>query len=165
MRIFEESQSFRQWWLFLGLGLVLTGLTVALFREQTDLQELESTGLLLIAIPLVVVISILLFSMKLHTHIDKAGISVRWKPVGILNKHFRWDDMEECYVRTYSPIREYGGWGLRGSSKNRAWNVSGNSGIQIVMKSGKKFLIGTHEPESAKKVISRYFPRMRDEAL
>ena len=68
--------------------------------------------------------------------------------------------MEQCYVRKYSPLREYGGWGVRGSfGKNKAYNVKGNQGIQIELKKGGKVLVGTQRKTEAQQVIDRYFKK------
>ncbi|MFN5983554.1 MAG: hypothetical protein ACK479_08820, partial [Fluviicola sp.] len=51
-------------------------------------------------------------------------------------------------VKQYSPFSDYGGWGLRFKILNFndiLLNVSGNKGIRIELKSGKKFMIGTQE--------------------
>lgn len=69
--------------------------------------------------------------------------------------------MEKCYVRTYSPIREYGGWGFRQAlgEKGKAYNVKGNKGIQIQLKTGKNILIGTQKEKDAQQVINRNFKK------
>jgi len=46
-------------------------------------------------------------------------------------------------VRKYKPLLEYGGYGIRGFGNNRALNISGNTGLQLVFKDGRKLLIGT----------------------
>jgi hypothetical protein len=51
-------------------------------------------------------------------------------------------------VRKYSPIKEYGGWGFRYGFKNgKAYNISGNMGLQLILKNGDRILIGTQKPE------------------
>ena len=51
-----------------------------------------------------------------------------------------------AYVRKYSPIAEFGGWGYRISfNGGPAYNIAGNMGLQIVFVSGKKLLIGTQQ--------------------
>ncbi|MHC4187375.1 MAG: hypothetical protein ACYSRQ_04200 [Planctomycetota bacterium] len=59
------------------------------------------------------------------------------------------EDLKECYIRTYRPIKEYGGWGIRygfGES-GKAYNVKGNQGLQLVFENGKRLLIGTQKPK------------------
>ncbi|NQX76517.1 MAG: hypothetical protein HRT75_02160 [Gilvibacter sp.] len=78
-----------------------------------------------------------------------------------------WDEIESLYVREYSPIGEYGGWGYRLSfskSTGRAYNVSGNLGIQIELKNGKRVLVGTRKKEEAEAVINYYTKKDQNEA-
>jgi len=56
-------------------------------------------------------------------------------------------DIVSCEVRTYSPIREFGGWGIRYGRGTKAYNVSGNRGIQLELSNGKRVLIGSQRPE------------------
>ena len=53
------------------------------------------------------------------------------------------------YVRQYSPLLEYGGWGMRIGlfGKGKAWNISGDKGLQLEFTNQKKLLIGTNQPE------------------
>ncbi|MBK8703741.1 MAG: hypothetical protein IPN33_08970 [Saprospiraceae bacterium] len=64
--------------------------------------------------------------------------------------------MAKVYVRQYKPIAEFGGWGLRYSmsGKGRALNVSGNMGLQLEFKDGKKLLIGTQKPKEIELVLT-----------
>lgn len=52
---------------------------------------------------------------------------------------------------------DYGGWGLRLGffGKGRAYNISGNIGMQIVFKDGKKLLIGTQKSAEIKSFLER----------
>ncbi|MGK0329715.1 MAG: hypothetical protein ACJAXF_003214, partial [Polaribacter sp.] len=68
--------------------------------------------------------------------------------------------------RTYLPISEFGGWGLRGGfffnkGKEKAVNISGNIGIQLILKSGKKLLIGTQKESEAKSVLETYKSKIK----
>jgi len=50
-------------------------------------------------------------------------------------------------VLTYSPISDYGGWGIRYGSIGKAYNVSGNRGVQLELLNGERILIGSQKPE------------------
>ena len=66
------------------------------------------------------------------------------------------DDLSEYYARTYRPIWEYGGWGIRCSfGKGKAYNVSGNKGVQLVFKSGKRLLIGSQRADELEEALSK----------
>jgi hypothetical protein len=90
----------------------------------------------------------LLFTMRLQYTVDDNGVTYRFIPLHFRSKHIRWDAVQFCYVRRYRPIPEYGGWGLRYGFRNGwAINVRGRMGLQLVMRSGKKVLIGTQRPD------------------
>ncbi len=92
---------------------------------------------------------LLLILARLDTDIDATRIRFRWFPFQMKFKEIQWDEIESAEVRKYKALFEYGGWGIKGwTSKNRAYNVDGNIGIQFYLKNGQKVLIGTKQRES-----------------
>ncbi|MCD6544585.1 MAG: hypothetical protein J7K34_08760 [Flavobacteriaceae bacterium] len=82
-----------------------------------------------------------------------------------------WSELSKCYVRKYSPISEFGGWGIRGvqrkgfwdfRKKGMAYNVKGDMGIQLIFKDDGKLLIGTQDPEKAEMVIKNYIHKINN---
>lgn len=155
MRIFEEKQAFRQWWLFLLLGSTVVVILVPLFNDVSQ----ENIWAILISALLIVVVVIGFLVLRLYTRIDSSGIYAKFSPLNFVQKKFNWNEIEKCYVREYSPLSEYGGWGIRGFPKVRAYNVSGNMGIQLVTKDGRRFLLGTQKPKQAQQIMERYQDR------
>ena len=144
MLFFKENQRFSQWWLWLLLMVVISNLV----REFINGTAEEKDALFFSALTLTLT-SVLFGIMKLETSIDKNGISVRFFPFHLKKKHFNWDQLESCYIRTYKPIIEYGGWGIRKtfSGKGTANNVKGKVGLQLVFQNGDRLLIGTQKAE------------------
>ena len=66
-------------------------------------------------------------------------------PLHLKFRKYLWTEIETAEVRKYKPLLEYGGYGIRGFGKNRALNISGNTGFQLVFKDGRKLLIGTQK--------------------
>ncbi|GAA4319139.1 hypothetical protein GCM10023115_45390 [Pontixanthobacter gangjinensis] len=153
MRIFKEEQAFRQWWIILVLGSTLVVTSIPLINSLGD-NSSGSTNLL--GLCLVLLIIVLFWVIRLKTKIDARGIRAEFRPLKVFKRQYKWEKIEDCYVRQYLPVQEYGGWGIRGFGKAKAYNVSGNMGIQIITKDNEKFLIGTNKPEKAQKVIARY---------
>ena len=162
MRVFSETQRFNQWWLLLILFLPVLFLLYSLYQWYFTNEAVGNVGPndavgQLIVIVSVLPILLLFYLFRLQTEIDESGIQYQFLPLHSSAKKIAWMDIENCYVRTYKPILEYGGWGFKTSLGNgRAFNVKGNKGIQIELKSGKKLLIGTQKPEQAKNVIALY---------
>lgn len=162
MRVFSETQRFNQWWLqLLFISLVLfVGYAIYnwyfINEAVGNVLPNDSVGQMIV-IASTLPILILFYYLKLRTEIDESGISYQFLPFHFSPKKIAWTDIQNCYVRTYNPIMEYGGWGYRTSlGKGKAFNVKGTKGVQIELKTGKKILIGTQKQEQAKKVIALY---------
>ncbi len=158
MKPFKETQRFDQWWIKLILITVVIVTFVPLFFlfKENDAASNDAFIPVLIAVLVTVVSIVLLYLFRLETMIDAKGIHYQFFPFG--KKSLTWQEISECYVREYSPLKEFGGWGIRWGwgFNGRAYNVKGNKGIQVVLKSGKKILFGTQKESEAKNVIESY---------
>ena len=159
MKVFKEEQRFRQVWLMVLLGfslLVPVGLIINEYiKDNTSMTTNEFLGSLIVIIASV----LLIFIFKLSTRIDEKGIHYQFFPFHFSMKTLLWSEITKAEVRTYDPIGEYGGWGLRYSfnkKKGNAVNVSGDIGIQLTLKNGKKLLIGTQKKEAVSRVLKTY---------
>ena len=94
---------------------------------------------------------------NLKTELRPDGIYFRFTPLHLNWHRISKDEIEKIYIRKYSPIREFGGWGIRGLGDKRAYNTSGNMGLQLELKNGKRILFGTHKPEEWAKAIKGLF--------
>ena len=154
---FRETQRFKQWWVWAILiasnGLVLTLLLTqfqALLNGAGDLLEyvVLCIGALVLLAP-----TVLFLFVRLDTIIDNERIAVRLYPFHIRYRFYTRQEVAQCSLRKYRPIGEYGGWGLRGSARNRAFNISGDHGIQLVLANGNKVLVGTNAPDEVQAVL------------
>jgi hypothetical protein len=50
-------------------------------------------------------------------------------------------------------MREYGGWGVKYGWAGKAYNISGNRGVQLKLSNGKGLLIGSQRPEELAQAI------------
>jgi len=157
--LFSETQKFKQWWiwlLLLGLnGTILYGIYQQLFLDQQFGNKPMSDVSLIVTGIFISLLTIVFLLFKLETHIKEDGIYVRFFPIHISFRFYTWESISKLEVREYKPISEFGGWGLRGFGKNRALNISGNIGLQIEFKDGKKLLIGTTKSDELSDVIHR----------
>lgn len=157
--VFYEKQKFNQWWLWIILfglsGLFIFGCyqQIILGKEFGD-KPMGNQGLLSITVLMLLIPTLFLIS-KLETRITKEGIYVRFFPYHLKFKCFPWNSLSKCYVRQYSALTEFGGWGLRWGlfGAGRAFNVSGDKGLQLEFTEGKKLLIGTNKPEELTQVL------------
>ena len=159
MKVFKEEQRFTQTWLvtLLGISLIVPIVILAseYFKEDTKMSINEfvfsSLG--------IVICGVFIFFFKLKTRIDEIGIHYQFVPFHFSFKKITWKEITKAYVKSYNPISDFGGWGLKGgwsNSKGKAINVSGDVGIQLELKNGKKILIGTQKKEEATQVLLTY---------
>ena len=159
--MFTETQSFRRW-IFVLVPihvLFLVGIyQQVLMNKPFGDNPMPDAGLF-IAEGGMLLLTLFFYSLKLETILDGKGISVRFLPIYRSYRIYQWSDISKAYVREYSPIMEYGGWGFRSSLKGngKAWNVSWSTGLQIEMKDGTMFLIGTQKPEELSAVLMQYY--------
>ncbi len=158
---FIEIQKFRQWWLILILLTILFTFTYAVisqlfYNTPFGTNPVNNTGLIILSIIIFTFCAFILL-IKLKTKINHEGILVQFYPFHLKFKLFNWSEIDNAFVREYRPITEYGGWGLRISlsGNGKAYNVSGNKGIQLVFKNGNKLLIGTKKPEEAESILMK----------
>jgi hypothetical protein len=158
--IYREEQKFGLWlrwlvYLSMGFSAVITAFAMSKIPASDAPQanwELFLAGLVGLGVP--ISIAALFLLLKLETYVSRDGIYVRYFPFHIRFKRFAPEDLSEYYARQYKPLREYGGWGIRYSLRNgKAYNTSGNRGVQLVFKNGKKLLIGSQKPEQLEAAI------------
>jgi hypothetical protein len=70
--------------------------------------------------------------------------------LGVIRKVFLLRDIE-AYRVVENPW--YYGWGIRYTPRGWLFNVSGFSAIELQMKSGKRYRIGTNDPEGLAKAV------------
>jgi hypothetical protein len=155
--LFEEEQSFRQTWVWpLMLGvLVLLVIVLGFVLFQAPHQPGVSPGVITLGIVLVLEIAAawLVYAMKLTVRLDGEALHVRFFP--LVKKDIPLGEIARWEARTYRPILEYGGWGIRCGWKGMAYNVSGNRGVQLKLANGKRLLIGSQRPEELAATISQ----------
>lgn len=155
MKPYKETQRFDQWWLRLLLaGVFIVSMLPLYMMYHEDGFEQDYNWVIFLTVGITFAVVFLFFILRLETKINAQGIHYRFFPLP--EKQIPWQDIKECYVRQYSPLKEFGGWGIRFGFNGKAYNVKGNKGIQLVLKSSKKILIGTQNETEVKNVINSY---------
>jgi hypothetical protein len=167
MKVFKEEQRFTQLWVIILLAISVLVPVVIIVIQYLAGENSFSTLEFVIVIGLTVLLPLVIFLFKLYTRIDEQGIHYRFFPFHFKLKTIAWHEMSKAYVRKYDAISEYGGWGLKGGafwrkSKGIAINVSGDIGIQLELKNGKKILIGTKLEDQAKQAINHYHFKIKN---
>jgi hypothetical protein len=155
-RIFIESQKFKGKLMYFVYTLV--GSILALFI-YADVQQIilgkpfgqkPTSNVALVALTLF--LSFLLFALiatTLETTITSKGISFRWKPFQKKAKLFSWSDIAKTEIIHYGFV----GYGLRITSHGLVYTAGGNTGLKLVLRSGRKIIIGTQKPEELEEFL------------
>lgn len=134
------------------IGVLLLGYILIYFIVGKENKK-EYLGLMT-AIILAVALVFLFTSAKLVTRIRTDGIYVSFQPLQA-PAFFPWENISKLYIRSYDPIREYGGRGVRVGLSGRALNVSGEAGLQLVLKDNSRLLIGTANPDELAELLTK----------
>lgn len=151
MKEFNETQRFTQWWLWLILVGVWSSMVYSIITAPP-----QTNAAIYVSFGIGILLPLLFWQMKLTTRITAEGIYVRFIPFHFKEKFFDWDTLSASYVRTYSPLKEYGGWGIKYgfNGQGLVYNVAGNVGLQLQFKEGEAVLIGTQKGEEIKQVLA-----------
>jgi hypothetical protein len=156
--LFTEEQRFRQpwlWGLLVGMDAAFFTLLFAQFFGPVPPRPFGPGDLVIMILAgmLCIGITFLFVKLKMTTSVSRSGISVQFYPFHRKPVFIDFSGISECSVRTYRPVLEYGGWGIKYGKGGLAYNVSGNKGLQLVLKDGKKVLIGTQKAEQLKSAV------------
>jgi hypothetical protein len=158
---FREEQRFRQLWVWLlilplsagMIGFFAWAVVEQLVRGHPVGNQPMSDLMLMIVGPLLIALMAgllwLMWAARLVTEVRDDGIYIRFFPFHRDFHGFLWDEIESFEVRTYRPVLEYGGWGIRFGSGGKAYNVSGNRGLQLTLGGSRsgRVLIGSQRPD------------------
>ncbi len=113
---------------------------------------LANAGVNWIAIGVLVFIAIalVLFS-SLTVVIWEEELEARFGP-GPIRKRFKLNEIESCQI---VKNHWYNGWGIRLTPHGVLYNVSGFDAVEIKLRTGKKFRIGTDVPQELEKAIEQ----------
>ncbi len=161
MKVFAEEQKFKRWIILSILTVPLIIGISLLFIKEENIPEFNSEDFwgLTITFLIVGIVLLMILSIRLQTKINEQGIYYQFFPIHLVQKFIPWQDISECYLLKYNSLTQYGGYGYRiGLFKNKGivMNVGGEYGIQLVLKTGKKILIGTQNKNDAKRILITY---------
>jgi hypothetical protein len=155
--MYKETQKFDQWWITLllyGLMGLFAYASVQQLLYNIPFGSKPAPNFALIIGDVLMILFILFFRLlTLTTHADKDGIRVQFKPFHRNEQVFKWQNIENAELITYKPLLHYGGWGIRYGLYGKAYSVTGDQGIMLTLKKGKKVLIGTQNAADFQAVI------------
>ena len=99
----------------------------------------------ILALVLGVGFPLFIYHMGLDTEVRESGVHIRFRPFHRKWRMFGFDNIKGAEELIYSPLWDYGGWGIRKGKKGKAYNVSGNKGVLLTLHKGESVLIGSKD--------------------
>lgn len=97
---------------------------------------------------------------QLRTRVLRNGLDLRWGFMEVIKKQIPFEEIEAAEAVTYSPLGDFGGWGIRvGGMKKKAWTVRGNRALLLRLKDGTRFYLGSDKPERILQWVSSELTR------
>ena len=143
--IFEEKQKFNQWWLW-AILLVFPLLSVIPFDDKGINSYYMLIG---ISIPL------MFYFFELRTFVTSKGLSFQFFPFHFKKHLIKIEDIEKFKAMEYSPMKEYGGWGIKFGFKGKAYNVSGNKGVKVFLNNDTNIMFGSQKYKDLEKALKK----------
>ena len=156
--LFREEQRFTQIWaliiVFIPVALAwYAAVQQLLLHKPFGSHPVPDSILWIIWVVFGIFFPIFFFSVKLSTEVRSDGIYIRFFP---FHREFRtlpFEAIKKYEVRDYSPLKEYGGYGIRYGRSGKAYNVSGKRGVQLELISGRKILLGSKKADRLAEAI------------
>ncbi len=93
-------------------------------------------------------------SVCLIVEVRPDELFVEYRP--LRTRRVAYGEIVSVAARTYRPIRDYGGWGIKGwSAQHIAYNVRGNSGVLLTFRDGRTLMLGSQDAEGLLDAIEK----------
>jgi hypothetical protein len=139
-----ESQNPRyvKWYLpIFGVGLLALGLTSWNDNHWAASGALAG-GLL-----------VLLISGGFRLSVTQTQVRLRAGYLGIPLLNLELKDVVDAVVHEFSPLADFGGYGIRRNREMSAYFLQGDKGVKLTTKEGKNYLIGSAHPDRLAAVL------------
>lgn len=150
---FREVQYMRQWWFML---LLISSDIIALAVIAGVIPKDKIGQAFTIGVPAVLVmlgVTALFFFANLKTEVKDDGLYIKFFPFHFANVKISLEEVASVEPVSYSPLKDYGGWGIRYAIRGKAYNPVGHRGVKITYANGRHILIGSQKPEELVEAI------------
>jgi hypothetical protein len=144
---FHEEQRFSLRWIRTLLVIAVLPVVVVFLIRGVVLP--------LLIVPLILfAVGVLLAFARLVVDVDREAIRVAF--------HFLWpkrripiSEVRKAEATKYSPLLDYGGYGVRLGLRGWAFNVSGHEGVLVETNDGSRLMISSQRPKELEAAIER----------
>ncbi len=152
---YSEKSTMRNWLWFIVPSLITVIVVLLIVAKPAErsivdhLTHFESINIYL----LLLVLTMFLIT-RLEWTLNSDGFQYRFIPFILKYRKIPFNEIKDATVREISPLKDFGGWGLR-KNKNlgNAYTTTGKIILHIHTVSGKKINVTVTNTELAKKIL------------
>ncbi|MFC2082705.1 hypothetical protein ACFLSG_01525 [Candidatus Bipolaricaulota bacterium] len=130
-------------WLSIGVPLLLWVAAGFLVQTSAWAASLEAF----------VGVVLLQFYGGQRTRVTREGITIRYGLMGIRIFRCRLNEISGIRVRTFAPLADFGGYGIRVAKGITAYYLAGRTGVQLDLMDRRATLIGSANPQRLASVV------------
>lgn len=82
----------------------------------------------------------------LTVRVQESRIAIHLGSAPLIRRFVAFEEIAAVEAVTYRPILEFGGWGVRGTARRRAWTARGNRAVKLTLTDGRELLVGSDHP-------------------
>lgn len=164
--LYVERQRYNQFWLWvviLGVASIfwIGFICQVLLGGALGSDPVSTFELIVLFVLIGLGLPYFFYRMSLTTEVKPGEVRVRFWPFHLRPVKIPLHLVRDYELITYNPIADYGGWGIRWGFRGKAYNMSGNEGVQLHFYNKKPMLIGSQRAQELYKAIGRA-KEMRD---
>lgn len=153
-RVRYEERAGWTWWVHLAIWTCFIAAVFPIIElakgnvggGEGEMSVAVAVWLLFLGIGLPLIIYALMGQLRARVTDD--GVEAAWGMLELVKKSIPFEEIRDVEAVTYSPMGEFGGWGIRmGGNKKRAWNIRGNRAVLLHRSDGTRFYLGSDTPE------------------
>jgi hypothetical protein len=155
--LFREEQRFSQPWLWVIVVVAAVAAWIGLAAVVLDSDDGAGWPVAIVLLLVAVGLPLLFGLARLTVEVLADRIQIRYRP--FIARTLRLDEVVAAESVTYRPLREYGGWGIKGWSRRKiAYNVRGDRGALLTFSDGRTVLIGSQRADELAAAIRDRLP-------
>jgi hypothetical protein len=154
--LFDEEQSFGQLRLRWMLALPPAALSVLIIWQVVlghpwGKHPMSNGGLIVLTVFLWLVY-LRLIRVRLVTNVLlgelTVGLQGLWRA-----RRIPFGNIKAVKIVTFNPLRDFGGYGIRSTSRGKAYVAGGTRGVRLELKDGSVLVIGSNRPEELSQAL------------
>lgn len=156
-QVYKETQSYRGTWIIYLIILVQLPTIILLLTFYLQAEDKAEMGVTLAVVAgTMALIFLFIFNLSLEIRIDQNGISFRYFPFIRSWRKYPKESIKTITIINYSPITDFGGWGLKGNKTTKAYSILGDQGLLFDVGEEKKIMIGTMKAKELEEYLSSW---------